>query len=256
VADSRPTDERTRDTNSEAAPLVARRPSSGLQVVHHGDVLNPHRSVSNVFFQHGACRHRQPDPLTPLKTLSRVVALRSASVRSHTPVLSPETIFHRHTTVSLTRNVLGNISRHNIFIELSSTLCNSCLDNYVKRAIKLSVLLLLLLLLFCIWPPVLHYRGPLEIMNEEKHELGVSRLQGYVVYFHLKIAERIGETDGIKALNRNGKALKKEKCISWVVSVSRDSMAQCRNEVCTDLVIIGPNFSEAIGINRFKAANN
>jgi len=53
---------------------------------------------------------------------------------------------------------------------------------------------------------------------------------------HLKIAERIGKTDGIKALDRNGKALKKEKCLSWVVSVSRDSMAQCRNEVLTDLI--------------------
>jgi len=44
----------------KAAPLVARRPSSGLQIVHH-DALNPHRSVFDVFFQHGACRRRQPD---------------------------------------------------------------------------------------------------------------------------------------------------------------------------------------------------
>jgi len=55
-------------------------------------------------------------------------------------------------------------------------------------------------------------------------------------HFHLKIAERIGETDGIEAPNRNGKALKKEKCLSLVVSVSRDSMAKCRNEVRTDLI--------------------
>jgi len=34
AADSRPTDERTRDNSSEAAPLIARRPSSGLQIVH------------------------------------------------------------------------------------------------------------------------------------------------------------------------------------------------------------------------------
>jgi len=47
------TDERTRDTSSEAAPLVARRPSSGFQIVHH-DALNPHRSVSDGFFRHGA----------------------------------------------------------------------------------------------------------------------------------------------------------------------------------------------------------
>jgi len=47
----------------------------------------------------------------------------------------------------------------------------------------------------------------------------VSRL--VTSHFHLKIAERIGETDGIKALDRNGNALKKEKCLSWVVSVSR-----------------------------------
>jgi len=92
-----------------------------------------------------------------------------------------------------------------------------------------------LLLLFClIRPPVFHSRGPLEIMNEKKHELGVSRL--VTSHFHLKIAERIGETDGIKALDLNRKALKREKCLSWVVRVSRDSMAQCRNEVRTDLV--------------------
>jgi len=71
-------------------------------------------------------------------------------------------------------------------------------------------------------------------MNEKKHEIGVSRLVSS--HFHLKIAERIGETDGIKALVCNGKAFKKEKCLSWIVSVSRDSMAQCRNEVRTDLV--------------------
>jgi len=36
----------------------------------------------------------------------------------------------------------------------------------------------------------------------------------------------------------NETALKKENCLSWVVSVSRYSMAhQCRNEVRTDLVI-------------------
>jgi len=48
--------------------------------------------LSDVFFRHGACRLRQPDgPIcdlpTPLNTLSRVVVLRSASVRSYTPVL-------------------------------------------------------------------------------------------------------------------------------------------------------------------------
>jgi len=75
-------------------------------------------------------------------------------------------------------------------------------------------------------------------MNE-KQELGVSRLVGSAVssHFHLKIAERIGETDSIKALDRNGKALKRKNVrLSWVVSVSRDSMAQCRNEVRTDQV--------------------
>jgi len=62
----------------------------------------------------------------------------------------------------------------------------------------------------------------------------VSRL--VTSHFHITIAERIGETDGINVLDRYGKALKKEKCLSWVVSVSRDSMAQCRNEVRTDQV--------------------
>jgi len=71
-------------------------------------------------------------------------------------------------------------------------------------------------------------------MKKHEHELGVSPL--VTSHFHLRIAERIGETDGIKALDRNGKALKKEKCVSWVVSVSRDSMAQCRNEVRSDLI--------------------
>jgi len=87
---------------------------------------------------------------------------------------------------------------------------------------------------FFIRPPVLHSRGPLEIMKEKNHQQGVSRL--VTSNFHLKIAERIGDTDGSKALDRNGKELKKEKCLSWVVSVSRDSMAQCRSEVRTDLV--------------------
>jgi len=62
----------------------------------------------------------------------------------------------------------------------------------------------------------------------------VSRL--VTLHFPLKITERIGETDGIKTLDRFGKAFKKETCLSWVVSVSRDSMAQCRNEVRTNLV--------------------
>jgi len=73
-------------------------------------------------------------------------------------------------------------------------------------------------------------------MREKKYELGASRL--VTSHFHLKIAERIAETDGIKALDRNGKALKKEKYLSWVVSVSRDSMAQCRNEVRTDQLLL------------------
>jgi len=60
AADSRPTDERTRDTSSEAAPLVVRRPSSGLQILHH-DAINPHQAVSDVFYQYGACCRRQPD---------------------------------------------------------------------------------------------------------------------------------------------------------------------------------------------------
>jgi len=91
----RPTDERARDASSEAAPLLARRPSSGLQIVHH-DALNPDRSVSDVFFRHGACRRRQPDEVRSairrhrsIHSLSRIVALLLTSVRSHTPVLSP-----------------------------------------------------------------------------------------------------------------------------------------------------------------------
>ena len=60
AADSRFTDERTRDTSSEAAPLATRWPSSGLQTLHH-DALNAHRSVSDVSCWHGVCRRRQPD---------------------------------------------------------------------------------------------------------------------------------------------------------------------------------------------------
>jgi len=37
------------------------------------------------------------------------------------------------------------------------------------------------------------FPGSLEIMNEKKHELGVSRL--VTSHFHLKIAEQSGETD-------------------------------------------------------------
>jgi len=77
------------------------------------------------------------------------------------------------------------------------------------------------------------FTGLLEIMNEKTRTRCVS--SGYVA-LPPQIAERIGETDGIKTLARNGKALKKEKCLSWVVSVSRDLMSQYRNEVRTDLV--------------------
>jgi len=56
-ADSQTTDERTRDTSSEAAPMVARRPSSGLQIVHY-DALNPHRSVSDVLSSSKSTRVR------------------------------------------------------------------------------------------------------------------------------------------------------------------------------------------------------
>jgi len=47
---------------------------------------------------------------------------------------------------------------------------------------------------------------------KKKHELCL----GCTVtsHFHLKIAERIGETDGTKALDRNEKALEKEKYVS------------------------------------------
>jgi len=51
-------------------------------------------------------------------------------------------------------------------------------------------------------------------MNK-KHELCVSRL--VTSRLRLKVAERIAETDSIKALDRNGKALKKEIIIIIVI---------------------------------------
>jgi len=68
------------------------------------------------------------DPPTPLNTLSRVVALRSTSVRSHTPVLSPGTIFNRHPTVSLTRSVLGNIKNTLFYSYFCRNIVMICLD--------------------------------------------------------------------------------------------------------------------------------
>ena len=56
-------------------------------------------------------------------------------------------------------------------------------------------------------------------------------------HFQIDIAERIGEADCIKALNRNRKALEKEKCLSWVISVGWNAMAQSINEVRTDLIM-------------------
>jgi len=103
----------------------------------------------------------------------------------------------------------------------------------MRHSIITIIIIIIIIVIFFLFP-VLHSRGPKEIMNENKHELGVSQLA--TSHFHLKISERIGETDGIKALDRNRKALKEEKCLSWVVSVSIDSMAQCTNEVRTDLV--------------------
>jgi len=108
-------DERTRDTSSEAAPLVARRPSTVERTSNCAPWCTQSTPVSVPSILQTWCvpllsTRWGPvcDPPTPLNTLSRIVALRSASVRFHTPVLSPGTIFHRHSTVSLTRNVFGN----------------------------------------------------------------------------------------------------------------------------------------------------
>jgi len=73
--------------------------------------------------------------------------------------------------------------------------------------------LLLLLLLFLFRPPVLHSRGPLEIMHEKKTRTRCVSA-GYVALPPQNC--RIGETDGIKALHRKGKALKKEKCLKYL----------------------------------------
>ena len=85
----------------------------------------------------------------------------------------------------------------------------------------------------------------LEIMKVGKnHDLGVSRLA--TGHFHIHIAEWIGEADCNKALDRNRKALEKEKCLSWVIGVGWNAMALSRNEVHTNL-IEGTDFSKAVG---------
>jgi len=92
AVDSRPTDERTRDTSSEAAPLVTRRPSSGLQIEHH-DALNPHWSVSNVFFQNIACRRRHPDEVRSATRRHRSIhwaALSHWNRQENNNIISPE----------------------------------------------------------------------------------------------------------------------------------------------------------------------
>jgi len=116
-------------------------PSSELQIVHWTHTGQCLMCSSDMVLAVDVTRWGPVcDTLTPLNTLSRVIAPRSASVCSITLVFSPRTIFHRHSTVSLTRNVLRNIKKHVIFIVLSSTHCN----NYIRQAIELSVLLLLI----------------------------------------------------------------------------------------------------------------
>jgi len=78
-----------------------------VKIVHH-DALNPHRSVSDVFFRHGACSRRQPDEVHSAIRQHRSIQSAALShldwqaLCSHKLVLSPGTIFHRHSTVSLT----------------------------------------------------------------------------------------------------------------------------------------------------------
>jgi len=97
VADFRLTDERTRDTSSEAAPVC--------------------------------------DPPTPLNILSRVVALRSASVRYHTPVAGPlawNDLPPSLHCITDSKRFSKHLKKRRL---LSSTHCrsNACLNNYVRQ---------------------------------------------------------------------------------------------------------------------------
>ena len=49
------------------------------------------------------------------------------------------------------------------------------------------------------------------------------------------MAVRNIDANSVKALDRNRQALKKEKCLSWVISIRRKAMAQSKNEICTVL---------------------
>jgi len=93
--------------------------------------------------------------------------------------------------------------------------------NYLKAYTLKYIRLIIFIIIIIIRPPVLHYRRPLEIMNEKNTNYRCVSA-GYVDALPPQniIAERIGETDGIKALDRNETALKKEKCLSWVVELS------------------------------------
>ena len=69
---------------------------------------------------------------------------------------------------------------------------------------------------------------------EKNNDLGVSRLA--TSHFHIDIAEWIGEADCIEAPDRNRRASEKEICLSWVIGVGWNAMAQRRNEIRTDLI--------------------
>jgi len=75
--------------------------------------------------------------------------------------------------------------------------------HHLNGKIIIIIIIILLLLLLFFRPSVLHsFRN----CEWKKHKLGVSQL--VTSHFHLKIAERIGETDRNKALDRNGKVEK------------------------------------------------
>jgi len=175
AADSRRTDERTRYTSSEAASLVAPQPSSGLQIVHH-DALNQHQSLSNVFFRHGAAVavNQMTSDLWSADTAQYIkpccrpeIGKRAISYAGPLALNDLPPSLQCITDSKRFRNHL----KHIILILLSLTHCNACLDNYVRQAIYLSVLLLLLLLLLIercvdVVRRVSHHIRPLKVNSE------------------------------------------------------------------------------------------
>ena len=102
-------------TNSKAAPLIAHKPSSGIQTVHCNDAFNSQWFLPEVLCRYDwfvpsppTIRGRVCDPATLLDTRSLDVITKSPSGRSRTLARMHGTLCRRHCITFSTRNISRN----------------------------------------------------------------------------------------------------------------------------------------------------